>query len=503
MKVERQDRESPLPPSEISEPPLWDDDGRMMAFFTGDSLEVSRLEMTMPIFRVIHMYMDRDGRQIGEANVFPLKARMDIPTEWKTCTYEGTRYQPDLPMNATALRAMRAHWREMMGVILKVREAYLKRFPEVRHGWTVAHMERMNVVVLCLAAYMLMRRDTPVSNGDLHPVLSSLFRVTDGLRLTMHQMLFVPKVEPMLPPDTPMTADVVWDYANRHHSFHSEHGVCAGPPFMIKEFLSVVFDGIEPAVGTPTSYDPAVQAAIDHIDQAFEYAMLGLESFAILFSHWPEMADGYDRLYAVMNAWNGERSAKFEVLRKKLEAHHIFITTQTYLSGEEWRAKRLLAYEDMHDQCHFAITGAYPERTFRDLISENDSEIPGEARTALQVIFEHNLDDMADPSLLASQMAASVAHHLREVQNRLIMAEAVQSKINALLGRPMPKRRHTIYDIGIYLRLLGSLNDLMPVFADELRAIFGIHLTLTADEITVSPTDPVEETEQSQEFQAA
>jgi hypothetical protein len=257
-KVERQDREFPLPPSQISEPPVWNDDGQMMAFFTGDLLEVSRLEMMIPIFRVIHMYMDRDGRQVGEANVFPLKARLDIPTEWKTCTYEGTRYQPDAPMKATALPAMRAHWWEMMAVILKVREAYFKRFPDARNCWIVAHMERMNVAVLCLAAYMLMRRDNPVQNDELHPVLSSLFRVTDGLRLSMHQMMFVPKFEPVLPPDTPMTADEVWDYANRHRSFHSNYGVCAGPPFMIKEFLAVAFDGIEPAVGVPTAFDPAV-----------------------------------------------------------------------------------------------------------------------------------------------------------------------------------------------------------------------------------------------------
>jgi hypothetical protein len=497
IKVERQDRESPLPPSQISEPPVWDDDGQMMAFFTGDVLEVSRLEMTMPVFRVIHMYMDRDGRQVGEANVFPLKARLDIPTEWKTCTYEGTRYQPDAPMNATALRAMRAHWREMMAVILKVRDVYFKRFPDAKNGWTVAHMERMNVAVLCLAAYMLMRRDNPVQNGDLHPVLSSLFRVTDGLRLTMHQMMFVPKVEPMLQPDTSMTADEVWDYANRHRSFHSDYGVCAGPPFMIKEFLAVAFDGIEPAVGTPTAFDRAVQDAIDHIDQAFDYAMLGLQNFAILFSHWPHMAEAYDRFYAILHEWAGEKSPKFEALKRKFEAHHHFITHETFLAGDDWRAQRIIAYEDMHDQCHFGLTGTYPERIFRDHLSENDGIIPDEARDALQSIFERSLNDMADPSVLASQLTASMASYLRQAQNRIIMAEAVQEKINALLKRPTPKTRQSIYDVGVYVRLLDTLNDLMPVFADELRDIFGIKLTLTADEITVTSTDVVQETTQS------
>ena len=37
-----------------------------------------------------------------------------------------------------------------------------------------------------------------VENGHLHPVLSSMFRVTDGVRMAMHQMLFSPIYEPTL-----------------------------------------------------------------------------------------------------------------------------------------------------------------------------------------------------------------------------------------------------------------------------------------------------------------
>ena len=47
-----------------------------------------------------------------------------------------------------------------------------------------------------------------VENGQLHPVLSSMFRVTDGLRMTMHHMLFIPFGEPTRKPDTPMTSDL-------------------------------------------------------------------------------------------------------------------------------------------------------------------------------------------------------------------------------------------------------------------------------------------------------
>jgi hypothetical protein len=39
--------------------------------------------------------------------------------------------------------------------------------------------------------FALMRARHRVANGALHPALSSLFRVTYGVRMTMHQMLFV------------------------------------------------------------------------------------------------------------------------------------------------------------------------------------------------------------------------------------------------------------------------------------------------------------------------
>ena len=118
------------------------------------------------------------------------------------------------------------------------------------------------LAVLALPAYQLMRADQRVENGRLSPVLSSMFRVTDGLRMTMHHMLFIPFGEPTRHPDTPMTAAEVHAYAERAFSFISDHGVCAGPKAMVDEFLAVLVDGAVPA-GTDTVVPvPAVAAAL-------------------------------------------------------------------------------------------------------------------------------------------------------------------------------------------------------------------------------------------------
>ncbi|MBK8273842.1 MAG: hypothetical protein IPK89_13555 [Sphingomonadales bacterium] len=111
---------------------------------------------------------------------------------------------------------MRVHWRQMMALLLRIREAYLNRFPAARSGWTVGDVERLTVSVLALPSYMLLRCKEPVANGDLHPALSNLFRVTDGLRMVMHQMLFLPLYEPMKQPDMLVVAGDILDYADRN-----------------------------------------------------------------------------------------------------------------------------------------------------------------------------------------------------------------------------------------------------------------------------------------------
>ena len=168
---------------------------------------------------------------------FPQACGWMYPTEWRTCNLPGTRYLNKKPMNVTAMQVMRAHWSQMMAAVIRIREAYLRRFPEADGAFTIGHLERLSVVTLAVPTYQLMRRNHRVANGELHPALSSLFRVTDGVRMTMHQMLFLPGVEPTRSPNEAVTVDEIIDYAERNYSFHSEHAVCAGPGVMVRELI--------------------------------------------------------------------------------------------------------------------------------------------------------------------------------------------------------------------------------------------------------------------------
>ena len=59
-------------------------------------------------------------------------------------------------------------------------------------------------MVLALPAFQLLKGGGSSPQPPLHPVLSSLFRITDGIRMTTYEVLF--SIERTHRADEPMTA---------------------------------------------------------------------------------------------------------------------------------------------------------------------------------------------------------------------------------------------------------------------------------------------------------
>ena len=486
LGIDREDRPSPLPPARFTEPKTWLDCENVMRELTGHPLEIGYIELVVPIFRVAHMFLDADDRQVGEANVFPPPLRLDRPTQWRTCTYPGTRYQPNRPMNVTALKAMRVHWRQMMAVLLKIREAYFNRFPDARSGWTVGDIERLSVAVLALPSYMLLRTDNPVENGKLHPVHSSLFRVTDGLRMTMHQMLFTPFGEPTRSPSTPMTGPEVFAYAERNHALHTEHGVCAGPQFMIEEFLAVILNGEEPKSGMPKAIDADVQDAIDHIEPAMDYAMLGLQAFATMFSTWPAMTATYSDLHAILQNWTGSTSPSLDRLRARFNEHNEHVVNDTFLVSEEWRDNRMTAYSDMYAKCGYGRTGSHPRLPFIDLLNDLSPINDNDPSTAsLRAKFNEYLSDLDNSDDLAERLAARCSRFFHRQRAILRLAEEIQSNTNTLLSRSTPKNQFTARNAMLYNIMQGHDELAVPYMINEIGSLLKIHIDINPQSIDI------------------
>jgi hypothetical protein len=489
--LRHEERETLLMPAKIEYGKTWDDCEEIMTMISGTPLEQGYLELVIPIFRVAHMYIDADNRQVGEANVFPPAMRLDRPTLWRTCTYSGTRYQPDLPMNVTALRIMRNQWRHMMVIVRRVSDAYRARFPEVdQRGWTVGDIERMTVCVLALPTYMLMRVENRVENGKLHPALSSAFRLTDGLRMLMHHMLFVPFGEPTRSGTTPMTGFEAHQYAERNHSFHTAQGVCAGPPSMVDDFLAVILDRADPKGGWPDQIDPEVQEALDEVDRAVDYGLMGLQAFGSVFSLFPTSTAGHAELREIINGWTKSDSPSLARLRERAQKVHEVTQDVGWLKSDAFRKSRLIAYNDMYQKCGFGLTGKFPEPSLEEMY-ENLPPLPEETMAQLKALFARHFSDLPDGDELFTRLAAWLGRFISFVQVATRVSLEVQGRINNLLGREEPKKTFLGRDLGKYIGLdktVDSKNEKkeVPFLIDDIARVLGVTIDITVDDVTIT-----------------
>lgn len=475
-----------LPPGPCPNPRTWFESEAIMAEITGCPLELAYLELVLPVFRVAHIALDLEGRQVGEANVFPKPLRLDIPTEWDKCPFPGSRYQNERPMNITALKSMRRHWLQTMAVLLRVREAYLQRFPEARQGWTVGHMERLSALVLAIPAYLIMRQQDRIENGELHPVLSSMYRVTDGVRMTVHQMLFLPVVEATLAPDTPITANDIYQYAERNYVFQSAHGVCAGPQAMIEEFLAVLVDG-KPIDGVENMvFDSQVQMALDTLESAFDYGLYGLQAHAIVFSFWPLMGRTYENLWKILADWPDGESPSFDQFKQLVHSKIKNLQSETLLATEDWRASRDRVYADMYEKTaiglglYWAGKASLETRIAPPVGSQHQS-----AERQLRAALLKHLGESAAQTPQFERLIDCLMTSFRREQGIVKAACEVQSSINDLLGRDLPKREFAAADINIYNLLLGEV-DRLPHLSEIFDEVFGINIVVTRHQIQIS-----------------
>jgi hypothetical protein len=485
-RLRHEERPSPLKPAPCARASTWDESEAITRALAGRAIETGHIELVVPIFRIAHMYLDSDDRQLGEANVFPPAMRLERPTLWRTCPYPGSRYQPDRPMNVTALRAMRAHWRQMMVVVRRVADAYRARFPAVgERGWTVGDIERAMVCAMALPTYLLMRRDGRVENGRLHPALSSAFRLTDGPRTALHNMVFAGFGEPARSGDTPMTGAELHAYAERSHGFRSSRGVCAGPPAMIDDFLAVMLDGADPRGGWPDSPDPEVADALARIEPAIDYGLAGLRAHCAVYSLFPAAAAARAELRRIALGRTGAASPALEALRARLG--------ESGPGADEWR-NRLAAYDGMDRQCAFGLTGRYPDRS----LSERHRALPplpAGTIEALTAAFGRHLHGLAGGDALAAALAARLGRFIGSVQVALRAALEAQDRINALLGREPPKRPFTGRDlatgpfIGRDLSQYRADGDSAPTTApflvDDIASLLGIAVEIRADAVSI------------------
>lgn len=412
------------------------------------------LELVVPVFRIAHPATDADGRQVGEANVFPRGLRRDVATEWQVCTYGGTRHRDDKPMNVTALKAMRTHWPEMMATLAVIRARYLAR-AGLHGALTLGQVERLCIAVLSLPTWLSLGAE------PLHPVLSSLFRVTDGLRIVMHQMMFVGVAEPMLPPETVVSAAEMFDYAERSLSFHSDTGVCAGPEHFIREFLSVLVDGAAPRFGANGTIGAEVAGALAELDMAMDYGFTALAAHAACFAVWPEMAQAWAEIVALSKDWPAGVSPELDRFRDEVAEAGRRLVHASYLGQAEWREMRRKTYAEME-----AAASALSRRAAPPPAAVT-------ASTPDRAALGRALPGLPD----AGALAEILDRFTERAGAHLSRASALQFEISEALGRPRSPG-FTLADMTLHARLVADPHPRLQFLPEVFMRLCGLGMQI-------------------------
>jgi hypothetical protein len=461
-----------------TEPLWWNPDcPRVMERLTGRPLELGFLEAVLPVHRIAHPAFDAEGRHVGESNVFPEAMRMKLQTELRTCNYPGSRYRHEAPMNVTALKAMSRYWKPVLQGVLAVRNEFVRRHPLLPDGsWRMGDLHAAGCAVLALPTLLMMRGNDPVPNGELEPVLSSMFRVTDGVRMVIAFLLFLPE-RPMTY-DTPMTSAELYRVVEHDNHFISNHGVCAGPQPMVEELFATLLDG-RPVTGvaTPTTpWDAEIPAAVD-------YGLLGLQLYALQFNLWSHMCRAYDVIRTALLSVEDEPGGVLGRLRERLERDwRMILPTRLHQSTQrEWAEAR---YIEMYDRAQRGMRGFREDarRHLLDAFTPTGDEVDEKARQRLRELLRSRTGSPTGARRDAIDvMADATAEYLAIERSALRALEGVQRQVNALLQRPHPARKFSNEDLSLHHRLrtgtLGVLPYLLEVFQDEL----GIAMENTED----------------------
>jgi hypothetical protein len=477
---------SPMPPSTCPVARTWSlaDCESISRDLANHALEIGHIEAVIPVYRIAHPALDADGRQVGEANVFPARLRLDVETEWRICQYSGSRYRDDLPMNVTGLKAMIKHWKPMMATLLAIRDELGRRLGTTNR-WTIGQLHLLACVVLAAPGYQLMKGGGTSPQRPLHPVVSSLFRITDGIRMTTYEMLF--SVERTRRADEPLSAAQVYDYVEVNAILVGDTGVCAGPRPLIEEFLATAVDGAPPDGIAGLELPADVRALLAELPAVMDYGLYGMQAWGTSLSVWLEMSRTYQAVMPLFDAAPGHAgSAK---LVDRLRANWK-VLQQLQIAADYERDVHLKAYAAGYEPSWRAAGKKVGPATLAEAIApvpEGPAHraVADQLRTMLRARAAHGeLAGALDPAAV-DHMVGALVTLIRHEQGILTSTATILGAINALLDRAPARRPLGVRDFLAFYGI-ASRPGAFPYLFDTLDAELGIRVDVTASTITAT-----------------
>jgi len=424
----------------------------------GRAFELSNLEVVVPVYRVGQPALDADGRQVGENNVAPRTLFLDLPTLRRQCNYAGSRYQNELPMNMTAIKAMTRQWPELLSLTEQFRKAVVARMPPHHPGvLTAGELHTIAVCTLASVGYVMVRGEDPVPNGQLDTGLAAVFRLIDGVRLVTNDLV-------RDTPEMPVTAQTIADYAERHAVYHGRHGVCAGPPALIDEYLRVLTGEAR----APIDVEPNVATRLGDLQAAIDYGLIGQRVESIVRFLGASHGLLHERLRAAF-AGHLPRTGLQECVEAPVDVAHYPLLRDDFPLEETFRREI-----DFSRWLFARIAEALPDAPNQGSLDELTKLDPVEQATSqrrLAEFFAHGLPaDKAVPEPICGELAAVAASALALERRCLRLVQREQAALNQRLRRP--SHPLTGADLAVFTRPRNG-----PPLATTLADGLGISVT--------------------------
>jgi hypothetical protein len=428
----------------------------------GRPFDLSNIEVIVPVYRIAHPALDVDGRQVGENNVTPRDLFLDLPTLRKQCNYAGSRYQHELPMNMTAMKAMSRRWPELLSLTEQFRKAVIARMPlRAPPVLTAGELHILSVCTLSSVGYVMVRGDSPVPNGQLDGGLAAMFRLVDGVRLVTNDLV-------RDAPDMPVNAQSIADYAERHAVYRGSHGVCAGPPALIDEYLRVLTG----EAAAPIDVEPTVATRLGDIEAAIDYGLFGQRVESVVRFLGASQGLLHERLRLAFSG-HGPPTALQSLVEAPIDVAHYPLLRDDFPLVETFRRELDLS------RWLFARTaealGGKVERTSLDALTQLDAAAQAASERQLLSFFADALPaDKVVSEPVRSTLAAVTAEAFAVERRCLRIVEREQAMLNARLMRPSQKLVGA--DLAAFTRPRNG-----PPLATTLSAGLGVIVESDAD----------------------
>jgi hypothetical protein len=377
------------------------------------------------------------------------------------------------------------HWKPILACVLRIRGALRERLgpPEPATGgrWTIGELHLMASLVLAVPAYQLMKRGAGSPPRPLHPILSSLFRITDGIRMTTHDMMF--SVTRPHRADEPLSAAQLYDHAEINATLIGDTGVCAGPRALIEEFLATAVDGIAPRGLEGVLLPDEVTATLDELPRALEYGLHGMQTWPTSAVLALAISRCHEAIMAIVEPASGHPAAGVLIGRLR---HGRQILDRLQLAIEAHRDVHFEVYVDSYERSWRALREPVGPPRLTDALAPVP-EGPAHRRAAerLTAAFASH-GELADAlgSNAIERIVTVLVALLRSQQAVLGATAAIQKAINAVLDRPRPARPLTTRDLLAFYALTsdpGQFPDPLASVGEEL----GFRIEITASTITI------------------